>query len=168
MRYYEFARQLNEDLDQNASRSLMDIITYEKSRIDAEDANPRISASRLITIMQNIGYESFNFKDLANAYADSQDLQQLISKPEKNQMIELLPDEETVSTDQGTDLTDMPPPETAIPSDQQMGGMQVGQPAQQPGLEEPISSEPSGPIESPQGTEQTVSAMSKKALKRRQ
>jgi hypothetical protein len=83
-------------------------------------------------------------------------------------MIELLPDEETVSTDQGTDLSDMPPPETAMPPDQPMGTMQVGQPAQQPGLEEPISSEPSGPIESPQGTEQTVSAMAKKALKRRQ
>ena len=158
----------NSLMTEGASKSLMDVITYEKSRIDAEDANPRISASRLITIMQNVGYESFNFRDLANAYAKSQDLQQLISKPEKNQMIELLPDEETVSTDQGTDLSDMPPPETAMPPDQPMGTMQVGQPAQQPGLEEPISSEPSGPIESPQGTEQTVSAMAKKALKRRQ
>lgn len=171
MRYYEFAKKLNEDLSEDSLRSLISIVNFERARIDSEGVTTKISPSKLITMMQNIGYESFNFRDLLSAYNDSTELQSLISRPEKNQMLDILP-EQPAGTDLSAMPTDMAQPEQ--PDMQQPLGAEVdtGIPGEQPELgqieEPPISSEPSGPIESPQGTEKTVQSMAKKALKRRQ
>lgn len=173
MRYYEFVNTLKEDLSENSLRSLKSIISFLKSRIDREDAEPKISSSLLITLMQNRGYESFNFNDLLIAYNKNPELQSLISKPEKNSMIDILPGDETDET--GQDLAPPMPgqdqqigmqPELGVPTGPELGQPELGQ--EQSDEEMPISSEPSGPIESPEGTLQTVKSMAKKALKRRQ
>lgn len=173
MRFYEFNRTLKEDLSADTLRSLMSIIDFEKSRSEKLNANPEISSSRLITLMQNIGYDSFNFNDLSGSYDQSPIIQSMISKPEKNQMIEILQSSDQI--DQGTDLTQ---PETApdiIPADTMSPDAMpdMAQPDMATGLnqtpeEMPLSSAPSGPIESPEGTVKTVQSMAKKALKRRQ
>lgn len=173
MRFYEFNRTLKEDLSADTLRSLMSIIDFEKSRSEKLNANPEISSSRLITLMQNIGYDSFNFNDLSGSYDQSPIIQSMISKPEKNQMIEILQSSDQI--DQGTDLTqpetapDITPADTISPD----AMPDMAQPDMATGLnqtpeEMPLSSAPSGPIESPEGTVKTVQSMAKKALKRRQ
>jgi len=173
MRFYEFNRTLKEDLSADTLRSLMSIIDFEKSRSEKLNASPEISSSRLITLMQNIGYDSFNFNDLSGSYDQSPIIQSMISKPEKNQMIEILQSSEQI--DQGTDLTqpetapDITPADTISPD----AMPDMAQPDMVTGLnqtqeEMPLSSAPSGPIESPEGTIKTVQSMAKKALKRRQ
>lgn len=173
MRFYEFNRTLKEDLSADTLRSLMSIIDFEKSRSEKLNANPEISSSRLITLMQNIGYDSFNFNDLSGSYDQSPIIQSMISKPEKNQMIEILQSSDQI--DQGTDLTqpetapDITPADTISPDSMP----DMAQPDMATGLnqtpeEMPLSSAPSGPIESPEGTVKTVQSMAKKALKRRQ
>lgn len=173
MRFYEFNRTLKEDLSADTLRSLMSIIDFEKSRSEKLNANPEISSSRLITLMQNIGYDSFNFNDLSGSYDQSPIIQSMISRPEKNQMIEILQSSDQI--DQGTDLTqpetapDITPADTISPD----AMPDMAQPDMATGLnqtpeEMPLSSAPSGPIESPEGTVKTVQSMAKKALKRRQ
>lgn len=173
MRFYEFNKTLKEDLSADTLRSLMSIIDFEKSRSEKLNANPEISSSRLITLMQNIGYDSFNFNDLSGSYDQSPIIQSMISKPEKNQMIEILQSSDQI--DQGTDLTqpetapDITPADTISPD----AMPDMAQPDMATGLnqtpeEMPLSSAPSGPIESPEGTVKTVQSMAKKALKRRQ
>ena len=173
MRFYEFNRTLKEDLSADTLRSLMSIIDFEKSRSEKLNANPEISSSRLITLMQNIGYDSFNFNDLSGSYDQSPIIQSMISRPKKNQMIEILQSSDQI--DQGTDLTqpetapDITPADTISPD----AMPDMAQPDMATGLnqtpeEMPLSSAPSGPIESPEGTIKTVQSMAKKALKRRQ
>lgn len=173
MRFYEFNRTLKEDLSADTLRSLMSIIDFEKSRSEKLNANPEISSSRLITLMQNIGYDSFNFNDLSGSYDQSPIIQSMISRPKKNQMIEILQSSDQI--DQGTDLTqpetapDITPADTISPD----AMPDMAQPDMATGLnqtpeEMPLSSAPSGPIESPEGTVKTVQSMAKKALKRRQ
>lgn len=118
--------------------------------------------------MQNIGYDSFNFSDLESSYEQSQKIQSMISKPEKNKMIEIL-----TGTDQTEPVSDIPEPSEPMAdiAAQPLTGAEPamaepGQDQMQP--EMPISSEPSGTIEGPQGTINTVQSMAKKALKRRQ
>lgn len=183
MRFYEFNRTLKEDLSADTLRSLMSIIDFEKSRSEKLNASPEISSSRLITLMQNIGYDSFNFNDLSGSYDQSPIIQSMISKPEKNQMIEILQGSDQI--DQGTDLTqpetapDISPADTISPdampnmAQPNMAQPDMTQPDITTGLnqtpeETPLSSAPSGPIESPDGTVKTVQSMAKKALKRRQ
>ena len=170
MRFYEFGKVVKEDLSENSLRSLKSIIAFLNSKIESENAEPKISSSLLTTMMQNRGYESFNFKDLLMAYNESPELQALISKPEKNSMIEILqnvePDVEP-GLEQGQDqmapMQGMEQQPMDLPAQPDMAQTPMG--ADQ---EVPISAEPSGPIESPQGTIQTVKSMAKKALKRRQ
>lgn len=170
MRFYEFGKVLKEDLSENSLRSLKSIIAFLNSKIESENAEPKISSSLLTTMMQNRGYESFNFKDLLMAYNESPELQALISKPEKNSMIEILqgqepglePEQDVVPGQmEPMQGMEQPPTDVAITPD-------LGQPPMGGDQEMPISAEPSGPIESPQGTIQTVKSMAKKALKRRQ
>lgn len=173
MRFYEFNRTLKEDLSADTLRSLMSIIDFEKNRSEKLNANPEISSSRLITLMQNIGYDSFNFNDLSGSYDQSPIIQSMISKPEKNQMIEILQSSDQI--DQGTDLTqpetapDITPADTISPDAMpDMAQPDMATSLNQTPEEMPLSSAPSGPIESPEGTVKTVQSMAKKALKRRQ
>lgn len=167
MRFYEFAELLHEDLSDASLRSLMSIISFLNSRIESENAAPKITSSLLITMMQNRGYESFNFKDLLLAYNESPELQSVISRPEKNSMIEILQGDtsqmtEPIEPEPTQDLgQELQPQDATIQPD-------LGQPPMGIEQEPPISAEPSGPIESPEGTIQTVKSMAKKALKRRQ
>jgi hypothetical protein len=92
----------------------------------------------------------------------------MISKPEKNKMIEISQD-----NDDQESMPNIPSEEDSLAdiASQPLTGTE--QPMIEPGMDQmqtemPLSSEPSGPIESPQGTIQTVQSMAKKALKRRQ
>lgn len=174
MRFYEFNRTLKEDLSADTLRSLMSIIDFEKNRSEKLNASPEISSSRLITLMQNIGYDSFNFNDLSGSYDQSPIIQSMISKPEKNQMIEILQSSDQI--DQGTDLTQpeaLPDIASADTMSPDMAQPDMAQPdmatdINQTTEEMPLSSAPSGTIEGPEGTVKTVQSMAKKALKRRQ
>jgi hypothetical protein len=168
MRYYEFSHPLNEDIDKGTVNALNSILDFIEARIDKEDASSRISSNLIINLMQNRGFESFNYKDLLAVYNENPELQSRISKPEKNGTFEFTTDSdvEPLEIDQEQQPAD-------IAQDQPIDAMNPtpGEPLQtdmsaQP--EQPMSSEPSGPIEGPEGTEQTVRTMAKKALKRRQ
>lgn len=167
MRFQEF-KQIREDLNNETLRSLMSIIDFEKTRSEKLQVDPKISVSRLITLMQNIGYDSFNFSDLESSYEQSPIIQSMISKPEKNKMIEISQD-----NDDQEPMPNIPSEEDPLAdiASQPLTGTE--QPMVEPGMDQmqpemPLSSEPSGPIESPQGTIKTVQSMAKKALKRRQ
>lgn len=167
MRYFEFTRSLTEDLSKDALRSLVNVIDYFKSRMETENTSQKLSPSILVTTMQNKGYESFNFKDLLYYYENSPELQNIISRPEKGMMLDILDSDAMPPT---TDLTQTEPADQEtpyIPQDTLSPEPAISQNYPN-NLEGPLSSEPSGPIEGPEGTEQTVKSMAKKALKRRQ
>ena len=168
MRYYEFSHPLYEDMDKGTTNALYSILDFIEARIDKEDASSRISTNLILNLMQNRGFESFNYKDLLAIYNENPELQSTISKPEKNGTFEFTNDleDEPLEIDQEqqpADIAQEQPLDIMAPT--------PGEPVQtdmtaQP--QQPMSSEPSGPIEGPEGTEQTVRTMAKKALKRRQ
>lgn len=177
MRYYEFARSLKEDISKSSMSALTSILDFLQSRIDSEQTNNNISSTLLINLMQNRGFSSFNFEDLVTAYKDNSLLQQRISKPVKNGSMEILPFE-PIDQEQTDSMDQLAQPDNLMNLDNMQQPDAPELPAQdfnQTGLdmesepqEEPLSSGPSGEIESPEGTEQTVKSMAKKALKRRQ
>lgn len=181
MRYYEFRKPLIEDVSQGTLNALNNILDFVKSRIELEDAEPKVSSSVIITMMQNSGHQGFTFKDFIKIYNNSPELQKEISKPEQNGKIEFLPDPDL---EPGTNLAGMGANMMQGVMPDQMAAQMPGQLPNVPGTdamgmqqpmaggmdqnEPPLSAEPSGNIEGPEGTEQTVKSMAKKALKRRQ